>query len=226
MPTQPYTEFKYLYPPRPASKIPFDLKSPVLQAWAKQTDVLGQIKGNGSRNIIFIDPDDRIQMWGRHKELHKSFTPPESMLAAVRALPYPKGTWNVLDSELLHLKTTTIKNTLYLYDVLVWKGEYLLGQTYAERYAHIQAWNLPPFPLDKMPRINDRIMAAQNYTPDQWGEVAKVIDFRKPLLPGEALEGLVLKRAGNSSALKPGFIVENNGSWMCRIRKPHKNAQF
>lgn len=219
MPTQPYTEFKYLYPPRPASKIPFDLSSPVFRSWAKQPDSVAQLKLNGSRNLIFIAPNDDIEMWNRHKEKHRSYTAPKSLLDLIRDLPYPKGVWNVLDSELMHLKTPTVKDTVYFYDALVWGGEYLLGKTYTERYPLIQGFNLPPFPLEKQ-SISGKLFIAQNYAPDQWEPVWNAAKTN------DVLEGLVIKRIGNVSALQPGFREENNGGWMCRVRKSHKNYQF
>jgi hypothetical protein len=39
-------------------------------------------------------------------------------------------------------------------------------------------------------------------------------------------EGLVLKRSGAVSRLAPGGSEYNNESFMCRVRKPHKNYRF
>lgn len=215
----PYTDFRYIYPPRPLSKIPFDPSSPVFKAWAKQPDSLAQLKLNGSRNIIFIDPQDNVQMWNRHKELHRSYTVSTELIKKIKALPYPKGFWNVFDSELMHLKTPIVKDTIYFYDTLVWGGEYLIGKSYAERYQYLTNFGLPSFPLER--RIMSNVLfVAQNYRPSEWNDVWKALQSN------DVLEGLVIKRAGTISNLQTGNREENNGGWMVRVRKPHKNFQF
>jgi hypothetical protein len=217
----PYTEFRYILPPRTKAKAPFDPSNIVIRSWMRMPDAVAQLKLNGSRNLIFISPDDQIQFWNRHKEQHRNYAIPQSLTDQIRGLPYPKGSWNVLDSELLHFKTPTIKNCVYLFDVLVWGGEYLIGDTYGERYSRITPMlKSREFPIDKT-EMSEKIFVAQNIAPADWANVWAKVQQNK------AVEGLVLKRTGPASSLKiAGSSENNNGDFMCRIRKPFGNALF
>lgn len=217
----PYTDFQYLLPPRTKAKAPFDVTIPVIQQWMKMPDAVAQLKINGQRNVIYISPEDKIELWGRHLEKHRSYTITPELEAKVRALNYPRGKWNVFDSELLHLKTSNVKNTIYLFDVLVWNGEYLIGDTYKERYGLLsQLGDLDVFPLDK-PSIDGMIYGAQNLVSAAWAGTWQAI------ANNSAVEGFVLKRTGAVSRLQQAGRSEiNNSGFMCRVRKPSKNAQF
>ena len=168
---QPYDKFRYIYPPRPNSKIPFN--SPILDDWLKFPDAVVQPKLNGSRNVIFVTPERQVKMYGRDGGLHKSFTPSQQIIAQVLSLPLPAG-WNVLDSELMHLKTTNLRkdkpsvtNTLYFYDVLVHGGTYLTGVSYDKRYKIIEGWGLKPFPVDTPKVLDHGMFVAQNLPKDR-----------------------------------------------------------
>lgn len=216
----PYTEWNYLLPPRTNVKIPWNPKGAVQMAWARMSDAIGQLKWNGSRSLIAIDPDDNIKLWNRHRVLHRTYTPPESLLKQVRALDYPHGHWNIFDAELMHLKGEKIKNTLCVFDTLVWKSEYLLGATYKERFGLVQPLIPDFFPLD-FERIDGKVYIAQNFLPPEWEGVWNRVQSIKEI------EGLVLKRTGPVSRLtESGDAEYNNGGFMCRIRKPFKNSQF
>lgn len=217
----PYDKWTYLYPPRTEAKLPFDLSSPVLQAWEKARDAIAQYKLNGSRNLIVIDPQDNITFWNRHKEQQRNYQPPTGLLSQIRALQYPHGAWNIIDSELMHFKTQTIKNSVYVFDVLVWNNEYLVGDKYEQRFNLVKSLGISDFfPLDNTSH-DGKIWIAENMLAPKWEAAWNAA------LKIDAVEGLVLKRAGAVSKLQfAGNSVVNNSGFMCRVRKPFKNSQF
>jgi hypothetical protein len=212
----------FIFPPRTKMKTERGIQSNIVTLWSKMQDVLGQYKLNGQRNLIYVHPDRRIQMWNRGDdglpgEL-QSYTIPENMKQEILDIS-PAGDWTVWDSELMHFKTTGIKNAVYLYDVLVFGGQPLIGKTYVDRYNLLkkQMGNYGrPIPLDEA-KITESMYLAQNFAPSEWlgaWEAAKNLPW---------IEGLVLKRGGFVSRLEPGTQEYNNQGFMCRVRKPHKN---
>ena len=128
----PYTEFRYIFPPRPATRVKF--KSPMYVKFRDDGNWVAQYKLNGQRNVIFISPDRQVDMWNRHKERHKNYKPNEKLAnQLLSVLDLPPG-WAVLDSELMHAKDKNVKDTIYLYDVLALGGQQLIGETYLQRY--------------------------------------------------------------------------------------------
>jgi ATP dependent DNA ligase-like protein len=134
----PYRNFRYITPPRTEVR----LDPTMLRRYEGEGNV-AQVKRNGTRSVIFVPPSGDIFAWNRHGEPHKAWGLPngrrargvfsiENAMLLRQCLP--AGSWNVVDSELLHSKTKSIKNIHYLYDILVYKGQHLTGTTYRERY--------------------------------------------------------------------------------------------
>lgn len=239
MPT-PYTEWRYIYPPRPEAVV--ELGDLAAQSWASDADSIAQFKLNGTRNLIVVHPDRSVRFWTRKKvkDLPPKYQPanvpltepveqkyaiPTPMKDAILAMA-PAGHWTIFDSELLHFKTVNVKNTLYLFDVLVWESQHLIGMSYAKRYGILHSLMGDRFlPLSDATSDEARgralgennLYIARNVIPASWGEAwndAQKYDF---------IEGLVLKRTGGVSRLESGNVSLNNSSWMCKMRKPHKN---
>lgn len=212
---QPYSGY-YIYPPRTTSKIPYT-KNPVLDMWRKWPDAVAQLKLNGTRNLIIVQPDRSIQFWNRHKELQKYVIPAE-MRSQILDMS-PAGYYTVWDTELVHTKTKDVKDVLYFFDCLVWESQHLLGSTYAERFAICQRLICDYIPYDSK-LIKEHIYIAQNFPVAEWDAVWQACKTCNHI------EGLVLKRTGPSSRLLFGGTEKNNGSFMCRIRKYNKNLLF
>ena len=122
-----YSEWKYLYPPRPESAI-----SPDTLAYFESRGWLAQGKKNGTNGLIGISPEKEFIEMNRHEAEHKKWRlTPYLKEQLVRLFPEPK--WFVLCSEYMHDKTTAIKNTIYIHDMLVWKGEFLLDSEFLDR---------------------------------------------------------------------------------------------
>jgi hypothetical protein len=201
-----YTRFQYIEPPRTDVRGAAQM-IPALERqgwWA-------QFKRNGSNSIIYVSPDRTVEAWNRHGERHKpprpghagfAFTPETAALFAT----LPGKRWWVFNGELLHAKTPHIKNTHYLFDVLVADGESLFGTPYPERYERLaMIWDF-------------RDGTAGHFVLDEYTWLARTHTegfaalFRSLSNPED--EGLMFKRPEGL------WTGTNANSWMIKVRRP------
>lgn len=121
-----YREFAYVAPPRTEIVV----ERPLLAIYEKMRWI-AQVKKNGTNAVIFVSPEGEVRIMGRHENV-LNWKMPDSMRSYFCRLAY--SGWWVLNGELLHQKTPHIKDTLYLFDVLVASGNRLVGATYADRH--------------------------------------------------------------------------------------------
>lgn len=199
--------------------------------WKGFSDVVGQFKYKGTNDQLTVFPDQRIEHWSRHrlnaegkedpkgKPKRLDYTLPAAMRDEILAFT-PKGTFTIYNVELLHAKTTMVKNTVYFFDVLVYDGQHLLGVEYAERY-NILAQKLGGRHMPNgQPRIDGLICMAENMAPSRW-DAAYHESLGTPYC-----EGLFFKRTGASSRLTLGDRAKNNEGFSARARKPDKNFRY
>jgi len=211
-----FAEFRYIYPPRPASSI----QSEYLD---KYVNWIAQYKFNGTRNLIFVFPDGHIELYSRHREHNKAYKTSSQMREAFASLNLQAGCFHVFDGELMHSKTVGLKDRIVLFDVLVLNGQYLIGTKYISRYRQLQMLlgrpsifeNETPHKLGY--RVNQNLWLAKIYTKDLKSRFQKLIHI-------DEVEGLVLKDP--NGLLTPGNAEENNGDWQIRVRKPNKNYAY
>ena len=121
---------------------------------------------------------------------------------------------------MMHSRTTQVKDVLYFFDVLVWKGMHLLGVSYKDRHSiNVEIFGKRNFDLDSA-TIKGKIYVAENMAANLWDAAWAKAQSCK------FCEGLVLKRTGAVSVLTNGDRLLNNGGFLCRIRKPTKNARY
>ena len=210
-----FEKFIYLYPPRPETSVQFGSKA---FNGFKKPGWKAQYKLNGQRNLIFIEPDGNIQLWNRHREKHRNFKCPGWLIEEIQSqMHVERGKWTVIDGELLHAKHASVKNTMYLWDVLVLNGEYLINTTYADRYKMLSDVLDVNGQNDFANVISDHIWFARNIEPEMWDSA-----WEKTSVP--IIEGFVLKNT--LARLAPGFSSRNNSSWMVRCRLETKNYKF
>lgn len=205
-----YNEYSYLYPPRPDKAIPRDFLS-----FYERQGFIGQVKKNGTCNVLAVSPKKEIICMNRHAEPHKAWVPGDSVIP-FRKLS-GKG-WYVFVTEVLHSKVPGIRDTQYVFDILVHDGTYLIGSTLEER-------------LNLLQKIFLRGKEEETYshyiiTPNVW--LAKTItggfkDLFDSLNNPED-EGLVLKRPG--AKLQMCSKPKANANWQVKCRKQHKNYTF
>ena len=123
-----YSAPHFITPPRPETVI----DPSRLSEYENSQHVL-QLKLNGTNSEIIVCPDKKLIAYNRHNQLHKAWKFDDNSSRIFKNISQ-KG-YNVFNGELLHNKVKGgPRNTHYLYDILVFDGEYLLGKTYAERY--------------------------------------------------------------------------------------------
>lgn len=210
----PYPEYRYLYPPRPDTAVP-----PGMLGFYQKRNWHFQVKKNGTCNVIAVS-GKKFECRQRHgaENVHKAWTPDAQYLKPFLTL-LGKG-WYVFAAELLHSKTTDIKNKNYIFDIMVCNGEYLVGSTFAERQKilyelfssklkeeHYSHWNL-----------DEHVWLAKTFGPEH-----NMKDFYDSLENIED-EGLVIKNP--TGRLELCTKEKSNGSWMVKCRKEHKNFSF
>lgn len=205
-----YTKYTYLYPPRPEKAIPPGLLSAYeAKGW------VGQYKKNGTCNVTFVSPEKEITVMTRHNAKHKAWSPTVASNKFFKELP-GKG-WYVFVTELLHNKTPTVKDTHYIFDILVYDGEHLSGKTFAERMDLLATF---------IPENAEMTDSHFIVNPNMW--IARTVasgfedTFKEITTPED--EGLVLKDP--NAKLKLPFKKNSNVGWMIKSRKSHSNYGF
>ena len=198
----------FLWPPRPENAV-----NKSVMGMYESMGWIAQLKMNGTCTVIEYDSaTETLQAWTRHNEAHKLWSP-DLTSPALRKLRELKGGRYVLVGELLHSKVPGIKDTMYLFDVLVADGRDLIGQTYEERQAVLHGlWSVVQ-PGHFYDTVDERL----------W--IANVIktDFRKEFdsLSRPEEEGLVFKSP--QAKLEPCWRESANNSWQSKCRRPTKN---
>lgn len=208
-----YTDWLYLYPPRPDFAIP-----PSMLNYYEKRGWTAQFKKNGTNTIIGIAPDKKLHAMNRHNANHKAWNLTEHIKDELIRL-FPEKKWFVICAEIMHSKTPTIKDTIYIYDMLVWKSDFLLDSTFMERQEI----------LDK--RLVTNVESHSHYVCDSGGKIwyAKRFDKNfKDLFQSikqvKIDEGLVLKDPNGK--LRACRTSSENASWQVKCRHPTKGYTF
>lgn len=206
-----YTQYGYVWPPRPETAIPSDM----LGYYEKERWV-AQIKKNGTCSLIFVSPEGEVIFKTRHNDDHKAWSPLPEHKEFFRSIS--GGQWAVFEAELLHNKGNTVKNTFYIFDIIVWQGDYLTGTTFAERQGLLQNIfkdDMQTGTVDHW-NITDKIWLAKPIT-------SNFLELYESLTHQED-EGLVLKNP--EAKLKLCNKQNANGGWQVKCRRQHKNYSF
>lgn len=210
-----YERFEFLWPPRPDSKRAVPPTGVMGLSFYENRGWKGQIKRNGTANVIAVSPEKNLVTRNRHKEEHRLWTPTAGSSAAFKTLP-GKG-WYVFVAELLHSKVPGLRDTNYIFDVLVADGEYLVGKTFMERQAILDGL----FPKTISETFAHRVI-------DKHTWVAKLIheNFEEVFsnLTNPEDEGIVLKNP--KAKLELCSRQSANTMWQVKCRRPHANFSF
>jgi hypothetical protein len=203
----------YLFPPRPENAIAANQ----LDDYEHNRGFVAQVKKNGTSNVIIVDPDRAVRCYTRHNTEHKAWALTEQSGARFRTLP--GNGWYVFAAELLHSKTRGIKDTNYIYDIIVNNGEYLVGSEFIDRQNMLKRIFL---------RRKNIKQTYSHYVLDfnTWLAVVHehgFYDLFKTLVNPED-EGLVLKEPHSKLAFcgRP----ENNRGWQVKCRRPDISPNF
>ena len=208
-----YTDFQFLYPPRPDTAI----VTAMLNYFEKQGWV-AQYKKNGTCTIVAIAPNKNVIAMNRHGDFHKAWQMTEHLKQELAKL-FREKKWFVLVAEIMHSKGATIKDTIYVHDMLVWKSEMLLDSTFAERQKILDD------------RLITNVEAQSHYVLDKDGKLwyAKRFDkdFKKmfkAIKDPKIHEGLVLKDP--EGKLRSCLTPTDNSYWMVKCRHKTKGYSF
>ena len=204
-----YTEYQYLFPPRPEMKI-----AKQNLGFYQKRGFVAQKKKNGTCTVIFAK-GDQVIFKTRHKEIddgeHRMWTPQDDHIEFFQG---SEG-WNVYVAELLHSKVTGgPKHELFLFDQLVSNGVSLAGTRFGDRMVAMQKAFGGESESDQW-RIADRITLAKCFS----GGFTTLFDSL-----GKEDEGLVLKDP--KAILKPCLKADANKAWQVKCRIPHSNYSF
>ena len=196
-----YTDYTFLYPPRPENII-----MPGMLSFFEKQKYVCQTKKNGTGSILAVSPEKKFIFKTRHGEDHKQWNAPNEVKEPFYSLP---NRWYYFCFELMHSKTKNVKNTMYIYDLLVANNVYLIGVKYIDRYNLLHSLFKVKKSLSQYDVITDNVTIANNYN----------IGFEKifKLLNTPEDEGLVLKdpKAELSLCTKES----SNSRWQVKIRK-------
>ena len=208
-----YTADEFLFPPRPERAIP-----QAMLGFYQKRNWCFQTKKNGTCNVITVFPNKTIKCRQRDGRDHKAWAPNMDFMQPFIQLP-GKGFY-VFAAELLHNKTTHIKNKNYIFDMMVANGEYLLGTTFAQRQAmlhelfkrgteHYSHWE-----------IDEHVWMARSYASSE----AQFKDFYESVITNNEDEGIVIKDPNGK--LEFCSKEKSNGGWMVKCRREHENYSF
>lgn len=226
---------QYIFPPRSQDAIP-----------RADTDVFGmlgwiaQLKYNDSHALIKYCANSEIELWNRHAERFRTYHAPDWLKDELRQigerLAIQPGTVTILDGGLLDQKHQAIKDTIVLWDILVYNDQHLIGTTLDERYTQLhQAATQNPWtyenkghgPVEFGLKFTENVFIPKNWESCEWDNAWDLVHtVNAPFTHGKpgdpnyeikpVLEGLVFKDP--SGTLEMGFKEKNNDSWMCRSR--------
>jgi ATP-dependent DNA ligase len=216
-----YTEYKYLYPPRPVQT-------------TNHTEIgkydngqfIAQPKYNGTCCVAFISKDT-VRIMNRHKGLITS----NYNNIDFKGLHSGDG-WMVLCGEFLNKNKkgedgNSFNLKFVIWDILVYNSNYMLGSTLIERLELLERL----FPSSTMIVSKDKINSYAHLCVTKYEGVFKAPtyvnmfqDLYQDIVDTDLYEGLVLKR--KDAKLSLGLTEKNNNEWQIKCRKPTKNYDF
>jgi ATP-dependent DNA ligase len=207
-----YDSFKYIYPPRPATKAP-----PSGLKTYERMGFIAQPKLNGSCGVLFLDGKS-ARLMGRHNNAFaREILRKDDLQRLHRGAGYMVITGEYMNKSQKDGKGKPF-NGFVIFDILVHNGKHLLGSTFMERQALLETL----FPSgnsfdDYIDEVGPSAYRVRNITSnltDAWNRIIKT----------EMYEGFVLKRP--DGILENGFREANNVGWQLKIRKPTKNYKY
>ena len=209
-----YTNFKYVYPPRPKNAVsPEDL-----DFWDNNT-LIAQPKMNGSNCIIFTNGEDFFVM-NRHKQRLTNFKITRDELSEIYR---GDGEWMIINGEYMNKSQNdenkkVFNHKLVIFDILAYNGEYLVGSTFSERVELLdRIYGKNESEKDYLYSISSNVYRVKSYTTD----FKRIFD---EFIKIDMIEGLVMKRS--SAKLEAGLTESNNIKSQLKCRKPTLNYKY
>jgi hypothetical protein len=217
-------KFGFMYPPRPEMAV-----SPELLDFYQNRGFISQVKKNGTCTEIIVAPNGeqkilhpslvnlpverKIDLFTRHGEAHKAWTP-DFRSPALRRMQELPNEWYIFVAELLHSKGTGQKDTLYVFDMIVAEKP-LVGKTFIQRQDMLfNLWDIHKDERFDYCEVDERLWLSKPIINMKFSHV-----FHNMLGPED--EGLVLKKP--DAPLEICGKQSNNQSWQVKSRRETKN---
>lgn len=212
-----FTKYNFLFPPRPSKAIP-----PSMIPFYAKRGWIGQYKKNGTCTVLYVTPEKDLIVRTRHDEEHKRWEPTEKSGRVFKELP-GKG-WYVFVAEVLHSKFRGMRDTIYIFDIVVSDGEELVGKTFTERQEILhELFDATDEGDPSHYVINSNVWLARTITANLAAEM-KVINALAPAEGAPENEGIVLKNP--NARLDPMGKKTSNSGWQVKCRITHANYAF
>ena len=221
-----YNDFKYIYPPRPETTISSDELDGISEGW------IAQPKYNGSCALAFINGQTDYKLFNRRGE-ELSLQRPLNFKELNDSKKYMVLCGEYLNKNKKGEDGLPFNHKYIIWDILVWKGYYLIGETFETRLnILIDLFNGTNLIVTPEGDLTSRIATKYEYlTPTKTEDIflaPSYVNHFKTLYDDitktDLYEGLVLKRG--AAKLEKGFTERNNISWQVKVRKPTKNYTF
>lgn len=209
-----YTNFKYVYPPRPKNNIPPE----DLDFWDNGS-LVSQPKLNGSNCVIFTDGDDFFVM-NRHNQRLTNFKIDNSELSKIYR---GDGEWMIINGEYMNKSKSdengdVFNHKLVIFDILAYNGEYLVGSTFSERINLLNdIYGETESEKNYLYSISENVYRVKSY----YNGFSNIFNS---FIKVDMLEGLVMKRS--NAKLEIGTSELNNVKTQLKCRKPTKNYKY
>lgn len=209
-----YSNYRYIYPPRPKNAIP----SSDLNSYDNGT-MLAQPKLDGSNCLIFTD-GKTVKVMNRHSQPMTRFEiPTEEILSLYKGT----GGWTVINGEYLNKSKrdetgNTFNHKFVIFDILVNDGDYLIGKTFDQRVKILdEMFDTIESEKQYLYSISANVFRVKTYT-------ERLLDNFERLVRIDMVEGLVMKR--KNARLEIGNTELNNVNSQLKSRKPTKNYKY
>jgi len=189
-----YPNRPLLIPPDPLD--PLNPKPDYLNSLEASGKYVAEQKWNGDNCLLYTDD---LTFWNRHHKQLK-YVPSPQVLKEVRM--FPRGC--IVNLELVHNKTITIKHKLVVHSLLAYKGKPLLGKTWGDA-RHL---------LETEFQFGEQVILSPLWRTGFW-ELFQAAD-------GKTIEGIILKNP--SGRLVFSTTALDHVSYMMKVRKPAINA--
>ena len=208
----PYKKYRYIYPPRPESKI----RNTELIKYDNGT-FISQPKLNGSNCTIYTNGID-VYIMNRHKQELSNVKLGKKVFTDLHR---GEG-WMAINGEYMNKSKNngdglTFNNKFVIFDILIYEGKQMVGTTFEYRvdllknlYDSVKYDNI-------IRKINDDIYIVETFFEGFDSIYEDIVSI-------DMYEGLVIKK--KKSKLENGISQKNNSSSQIKVRKPTKNYDF
>jgi hypothetical protein len=209
-----YTNYRYIYPPRPKNAIPSD----ELDFWDNDT-LLGQCKLNGSNCTIYTNGEKHIVM-NRHNQRLTNFRITDEEITSIYR---GSGEWMVINGEYMNKSQNDetgkpFNHKFVIFDILAFDGNYLVGTTFEQRVEILNdLYGQVDCEKEYLYVISENIYRVKSYN-------GGFLDLYNDLIKIDMYEGLVMKR--KNAKLELGTSENNNTKSQFKIRKPTRNYKY